>query len=369
MNISLLSGAVKNAGDFLIQKRSIELLKKHFPNCNIKIYNRLNSIDPYINEINNSDCIVLAGGPLVMADTYPNRIPLTNNLDDIKAPIITIGIGWYGKNDLPKTIYENYILDDSTIKLFKKIESFAPISCRDWHTVRILKNNGLTNAIMTGCPALFDLNEINKIGLRNDNFSEINNICVSDPGYGMNTQKCYDLLVYLRNKYPKAEIKLVFHRGIEADDFTSEIRAQKNHNLMSKASNLGVKNLDIAYSAEGFKVYDECDIHIGFRVHAHIYNLSQRNLSILIEEDGRGIGIDYALNLHGIKPYHYIYDSEHSEVIIEDNKYMINDIDSLLFEYKSNNFHSIDLSVQTIHEYYLSMSKHIKDSLKTVWVR
>ena len=41
-------------------------------------------------------------------------------------------------------------------------------------------------------------------------------------------------------------------------------------------------------------------MHVGYRVHAHIYNLSRRGTSILIEEDARGAGVNDALNLRHI---------------------------------------------------------------------
>ena len=47
----------------------------------------------------------------------------------------------------------------------------------------------------------------------------------------------------------------------------------------------------------------KCDLHIGFRVHAHIYNLSKRNRSILLEEDGRGAGVNQSLGLSNIRVY------------------------------------------------------------------
>src|SRR5699024_8576119 len=46
-----------------------------------------------------------------------------------------------------------------------------------------------------------------------------------------------------------------------------------------------------------------CDLHIGYRVHAHIYFLSKRLPSILLHEDGRGNGVSEALNSPGIDAY------------------------------------------------------------------
>lgn len=53
-------------------------------------------------------------------------------------------------------------------------------------------------------------------------------------------------------------------------------------------------------SSDCFEQYDSCFLHIGFRVHAHIYNLSQGNVSILINEDARGIGVNHALRIENV---------------------------------------------------------------------
>ena len=48
------------------------------------------------------------------------------------------------------------------------------------------------------------------------------------------------------------------------------------------------------------RVYDEAEIHVGYRLHAHLYFLSHRKPSFLLEEDGRGRGASEALGLRGV---------------------------------------------------------------------
>ena len=47
-------------------------------------------------------------------------------------------------------------------------------------------------------------------------------------------------------------------------------------------------------------------LHVGMRVHAHIYNLSIRNPSLLLEEDGRGAGVNDALGLARLKIFNSV---------------------------------------------------------------
>lgn len=94
-------------------------------------------------------------------------------------------------------------------------------------------------------------------------------------------------------------------------------------------------------------------MHIGFRVHAHIYNLSRRNCSVLIEEDGRGAGVNQALGLCPITAYDYAVktwpDGEHmiSTVGKSENAYLLQLLDDHL-----NNLYQVDF-LQIRHAFRL----------------
>ena len=55
MDIALLSGADKNAGDFLITKRAKSLLRFVHPEANVAQYKRNESLDAFVDEINKYD--------------------------------------------------------------------------------------------------------------------------------------------------------------------------------------------------------------------------------------------------------------------------------------------------------------------------
>lgn len=61
MNVALLSGAYKNAGDYLIVHRCEALIKHIFPGCTITEYERRKSLDDKINELNKMDVLILGG--------------------------------------------------------------------------------------------------------------------------------------------------------------------------------------------------------------------------------------------------------------------------------------------------------------------
>lgn len=167
MKFSVLSGAYVNAGDFLIVKRTIDLLKHIYPNCEIKEYKRDKDLEEYLEEINKTDALILAGGPAYIKDLYPNIIPLVKDLDKVKTKIVTIGLGWYGsKTDI--NYIKNYLFTNETIKLLKRIvKDSKNLACRDWYSVKALTFNNLTDTLMTGCPAWYNINKINELYLRN----------------------------------------------------------------------------------------------------------------------------------------------------------------------------------------------------------
>lgn len=355
MKIGILSGAVKNAGDFLIVERSIKLLQVAYPNSEFITFNRLMNLENRIVELNSCDLLVLAGGPVYLEETYPKAVPLVRKLDDIKSPIITLGCGWYGKNDLGETVYNKYRFSKETNKFYQKVSQNGPLACRDWLTYKILKNNGYCNVIMTGCPAWYDVDRVEDTKHKDISLKDPRMICISDTGYKMNLPKSFILTQYLRETYPRAEIHYVFHRGI---DVPGE-RGDRNRELCNKLKRINDLVIhDISDSSEGFSIYDKCDFHIGFRVHAHIYNLSVRNISILIEEDGRGRGVNDALYLKGVRPYTYFNGNEKVELI--DNKYFIEDINFLFDEIELMQFSMFDNAYEIMNKYYYIMLNYLK---------
>ncbi|MCR5176340.1 MAG: hypothetical protein K6C05_05760, partial [Anaerovibrio sp.] len=70
-----------------------------------------------------------------------------------------------------------------------------------------------------------------------------------------------------------------------------------NNTIKDYLKNNNITFYDLSGSDVGFENYNDADLHIGFRVHSHIYSLSRRIPSILIEEDLRGYGINETLGL------------------------------------------------------------------------
>ena len=365
MKLSVLSGAYINAGDFLIVDRTIKLLEHIYPDCEITIYKRNESLKDELDKINNSDALILAGGPAYVEDAYPNIFRLVDNLDEIKTKIVSIGLGWYGKNITDKFIY-NYRLSDQTKNLFERVmKDSSYLSCRDWYSTKILYINGLNQSIMTGCPAWYNIEKINQTQIEKP--IKIKKICISDPANNYNFNGLIKLVKRLKDKYKEAEIYFIFHR--------IETGSKKYLKLQSKLKSLQVKLVDISGSVEGFKIYNDCDLHIGYRVHAHIYNLSERNISVLIEEDGRGTGVNEALGLYSIKAYKTtnkiigknIFEKGVNRIYtilgLRNNKHLITDVFYYLEMLENNDYSQINSAFIIMKYYYKRMENYIKNTL------
>ena len=301
MKFYCLNGAYKNAGDFLIAQRCKELLRYCVPNCDIKDQKRNQSIQDKLDTVNQCDCFILAGGPAYDETIYPDTIPLCDNLADIKVPIIPIGLGWWGYSSSIKEIKAQKFSEKSQ-ELMSRMASTGPLSCRDWESYHVLKENGY-DAVMTGCAAWYDIAHIGQLNIRPE-CQKSDTICISDPAKTKHFELALKLTEFLHARYPSKKIKFIFHRGTgQADNYTDSQTAKCQAELMEQLKKRNIEIKDISFSSDGFHEYDNCFFHIGFRVHAHIYNLSIRQPSILIEEDSRGAGVNHALNLPGVKAY------------------------------------------------------------------
>lgn len=347
VKIILMSGAVGNAGDFLIVKRTIELLKHCFTNCDIEILNRLQAYDSIIDKLNSADVLIWAGGPLFQPNIYPQGIPFVSDLTKITVPQFTIGLGWKGQNVKDQDVY-SYKLSKETLKfVFKMQESNFPIGCRDFFTIRMLKNNGIENCDMVGCPAWYNIQKISQLKV-NKRIEDVKKICISDPWRYSSYYQVLELIEFLKKRFSKTEIYFVYHHVLDERDI-KKIKAVQM--LEERLRDYNVKSINISGSAEKLCIYDDCDFHIGWRVHAHIYNMSIRNISILIEEDARGGGYNEIVGMQSIKAY--------ENDLSDKNLYLNKAIDDGIDRIVQTNYFEIEKAFYIMKKYFERMEKHL----------
>ena len=342
MKIALMSGAFVNAGDFLIEERCKALLESNIENSHVDIFKRNISYDNKIDLLNSYDMIVFGGGPGFQKNLYPNRMPFVSDLSKITTPIAIMGWGWYGKQCSNTRIYRKRAFTPDMLQFINRVsQKGGYIGCRDWFTVSMLKEQGINNVMMTGCPAWYRVDMIDTLQIQSDNI--LNNdkpvIVISDAAFPRNIKYMKVLLKTVRIMYPNAYSKVLLHRGITK--YNKWLTEEQNQLTLQYTIDV------ISGSSEGFKQYDTCDIHIGFRVHAHIYNLSMGNPSILISEDARGNGVNDALGLRNVYPDKYL--------------------DKQLYDYfdylGTTGMRQYRQSCEAIKLYYVIMQKYISEVL------
>ena len=292
----ILTGSKNNAGDFLIKHRAKQLFAKLRPNREII---DLNAWEPLSEEslsiVNSSKALILMGGPALQSQMHPKIYPLRPDLNDITAPITTMGIGW--KSARGNWNDSNfYPLTTSTRKLLSRIsQSQIPCSVRDYHSLNVLNKNGVKNALMTGCPAYYDAEFIGSQPIHPETYNKVAfSLGVSFISSKKMENAMKSQILELKEYFSPANFEVVFHHSLEREEFlkthgSSEKHVDKHNKFSQWLSDQGISHVDISGSSEALiDYYSKIDIHIGYRVHAHIFMSSICKPSILIAEDGRG---------------------------------------------------------------------------------
>jgi len=297
----LLTGAISNAGDFLIKEKAIELLKFFKPKRKIITFDRWKTLtEEQIKIINNSRLLILCGGPAFQYNLYPGIYPLTKDLKQIKVPIITFGLGWKGMPGNWQDTHK-YLFTVKSYDLLNRIETSGfKSSLRDYLTLNMLKYKGFNNFIMTGCPSWYNLNSI---GQPLTIPSQIKKVAFSVGVSFIKNKQFFKSLVELILKlkdYFGESLVCTFHHPVDCK-YYSRINLNKSfynahRELIDVLEGKGIKWVDLSFQTSKLThFYDKVDFHVGFRVHAHLYMLSVRKPSILLIEDGRGYGVFYSL--------------------------------------------------------------------------
>ncbi len=290
----LLTGGKNNAGDFLIKHRAKKLLAELRPDRELKDFNAWEALDAEkLDIVNKSKALILTGGPALQSNIYSGIYKLTSNLDKIKVPILSMGIGWKSSNGNWEDI-SKYKLNDKSLELIERLKnSDYYSSVRDYHTMHVLQKYGMDNVLTTGCPALYELGSINKpIGL--NDIKKVNFSLGVGFVHSKNMERSVkEVLIRLKKKFSGKKLSVKFHHSVDKSflstpDSNKDLY-KKNIQFIEWLKKENIDYEDISGSAQNLiDSYTSCDLHIGYRVHAHIFMSSISKPSILLSEDGRG---------------------------------------------------------------------------------
>lgn len=307
--IVIVGRPYSNGGDYLIYDRLLKVLQKTYPEAHIDMDLKAQE-ELEAENLNTYDAIITGGGGAQFSEPHIKTSFLYQHFDELTVPVHYTGTGLYGADGNDATVYQ-YRYSDEVMDFFRKVTGRGgQLGTRDWIVDTVLKNNGITDTIMTGCPAWYDLDMLDNPAVserESASFSadSIKRITVSNHGLTKNAKdhdkkldQIKGVIRYIEEKYPDADILLTFNDG-----YQTKYSGYYNNTLRDWALEQGVQCVDLSGAAEKFQALNEVDLHIGFRVHTHIYCLSRRIPSILIEEDIRGYGMNETLHLPHITAY------------------------------------------------------------------
>ncbi len=282
-SVVTLTGAFKNAGDYLIGHRARALLAAHV-NAKVIDVNRKEITDAHYEVFNSARAVLLTGGPAYQDKIYPNVYNL--DLSRISVPVIPFGLGWKGKlGQEPKDFEFAPAAKDFVQAVHADQTRFS--SARDHLTVQMLAANGVSNVAMTGCPAWYDESKLAQDYQFNSN---VKRLVLSMPAVPQDQVAA--IMAKLAKDFPKAQKFLSFQAGYKSThskkraEFSRWNRAQILRGLLH-----GFRPISFEADFDGFESFmNTVDLHVGYRVHSHIFSISQRKTSLLIGEDSRGIG-------------------------------------------------------------------------------
>ncbi len=337
----LLHGAKKNVGDFLIFERARELIKTYRNSDDFLELPRWESLRNQLDIINQAEAVIWCGGPGYTSDFYPNILPLVDKLSTIKVPIVPMGLGW-GVGERCKDV-QTFSFSKESVEALQFIHAQIPYSSvRDVLTEQVVNNADIRNVVTTGCAAWYYLPKVA------DDFvppANIRRIIVTTPANMSLFQETGRVMKLISELFPKAERYLVFHRGIWPDQYTSVRTLPPNLYLSSVGYRYGFKIIDASYSTDKIEFYKDCDLHIGYRVHAHINFLSLRKPSILFQEDARGEGQSQTLG---------------TADILAGAPNSISQLQEVLGEYLDSRFESFHKTIQFMKEKHHTMKDFVQ---------
>lgn len=294
----VLTGAKANLGDFLITERTKALLGKLRPEHELVQVPAWEPLEPHLDTVRQAAAVIIMGGPGYQPGFHGKVYPLCQTIETLPAPLVPLGLGWKGVPGDATTVARYQFTARSLQALRAASRNPAGLGCRDYLSAKILRRHGLERTTMTGCPVWYDLESMGRSMTLPDDVKRL----VYTPAHSpLFKEQSKQIARSLASLFPEADKICSFHRGYRA---AGRWKPQRDldvaQDIGRTAEGLGFECRDVSGSLEKIGFYDECDFHVGYRVHAHLYFLSKRRPSLLIHEDGRGMGQSHALDLMGI---------------------------------------------------------------------
>lgn len=279
----VLHGAKKNVGDFLIRDRAKRILSHLRPDRALVELARWESLDDKPELLAGARAIVGMGGPALAENVYPGIYKLTRRLEEIRCPIFLMGVG---SATFPP--FAGFMENTSLTEAGRRfLQGCAGISTRDYLTSELLDRHGFTGATMSGCPAWYQVQHLGKPMALS---TTPQRVLLSTPQREVYGPQMIELATAVRSRFPKAQFVAAFNRGFAADQHASKREGAHLSAMKDQLAALGFEIADLSYDLSKLEAYADFDLHVGYRLHSHIFFLSMRKPTYLIAEDSRALG-------------------------------------------------------------------------------
>lgn len=281
-----------NVGDQLIVESAKSLIRHIKGNVDFLEFFREDDLTENVDKINETKAVIMPHFGLRDPDMHPRTYHLTKDLKQIKVPLIPIGIGWKGFPGDAETL-RTLKYSENTNKFLNYISSQVDVLlCREYYTCQILANHGITNTVMGGDCAWYN---IKNIGMEMKKPESIEKLVFTTPYLPIYLEQAKKMINMLAKLFPKATKYCSFHAGLDV------ISTDKELAEYAKKCNFQIK--DVSNDTKKIEFYQDCDLHVGYRCHGHIAFLQNRIPSVLLNEDGRGVGFSYTFGVGGFDAF------------------------------------------------------------------
>lgn len=298
-----------NVGDKLITHAAKELINEVKGKSEFITYFREENLNPHLDVVNNAKAVIMPGCP-TRYNMYPDMFELVDNLDKINVPLIPMGSSW---SSFPGdyTDCENLFFSQKTENFLKFLSNQTSyFTCRDYFTSRLLEKHGVNNTLMTGDYAWYDLDCMGKDMKRP---VKIKKLVFTTPHNPLYTSQAKNLIKMLSDLFPNSQKYCSFHSVPNETD--------KDIGEFAKKKGFILKNF--SHDVNKIDFYDDCDLHVGYRLHGNIAFLRKRIPSILLNEDGRGVAFSYTMGIDGFNAFSKrIPNSLHSKIKRNESKWI-----------------------------------------------
>lgn len=343
MTIYLTHGAKKNVGDYLIHSRARELCTRLLPGSGFVSIPRWDKEQP----LDEAEALVLCGGPGLTPRFIESVFPVAQSAMDRGIPVSCLALGWQG---LPKRSPGAFRMTARSVAALRRLSSPEnPISVRDETTRQVADYFGF-DTVVTGCTAWYSIPHLGQKPSAHD--TQPQTIVYTTPALSEHTRESIAVMRFLRRRFPRSRLIASFHRGIKPDALTPRAQSRRLMVQAAAARLLGFEVRDVSYDLSKIGFYSEVDLHVGYRVHAHLDFVSRRMPSLLISEDGRGFG--QTVTLHGKQAVIWAGDSE-----------LVEKLDTRLTRELERGWPSLMRAVETIERSYPVMEEAIRRACRS----